>query len=310
MSEGIIDIKSVIAAYNSDPRACIEEAENNYESQLKHISERIINSDPRRDVLLISGPSSSGKSTTAENLRRFLTDGGIDCISMSTDDFFFDRDEMNAYAAGFDFESPTIVNELLMLDKINELIMRGEAYIPRFDFISGRKIYKSHKEKLSENGVINIEGIHALNRDVIEMGKEFDTVRVYVSTSSSVAFGNEVIPGSTMRLARRIVRDHKFRGSHLERTVDMWESVCAGEVKHIAPHMPTADYVIDTLLPYEAFMFKDEMTGLINKAYRKYAHDPDIEALARLYDICPEGDCDLVPYDSLLREFIGGGIYG
>ena len=90
----------------------------------------------------------------------------------------------------------------------------------------------------------------------------------------------------------------------------MWESVCAGEVKHSAPHMPTADYVIDTLLPYEPFMFKDEMTELINKAYRKYAHDPDIEALARLYDICPEGDRDLVPYDSLLREFIGGGIYG
>ena len=310
MSERIIDIKDVIAAYKSDPRGCIDEAENNYKSQLKQISDRIINSDPRRDVLLISGPSSSGKSTTAENLRRFLTEGGVECISMSTDDFFFDRDEMNAYTAGFDFESPTIVNELLMLDKINELIMRGEAYLPRFDFVSGRKVYKSHKEKLGEKGVIIIEGIHALNRNVIEMGKEFDTVRVYVSTASSVAFDQEQISGRTLRLARRIVRDHKFRGSHLERTVDMWESVCAGEVKHIAPHMSTADYVIDTLLPYEPFMFKNEMTELIDKAYRKYAHDPDIEALARLYEVCPEGDRSLVPYDSLLREFIGGGIYG
>ena len=310
MSERIIDMKAVIAAYESDPRGFITEAENNYKQQLKQISDRIIYSDQRRDVLLISGPSSSGKSTTAENLRKFLTEGGVECISMSTDDFFFDRDEMNAYTAGFDFESPTIVNELLMLDKVNELIMRGEAYLPRFDFISGRKVYKSHKEKLGEKGVIIIEGIHALNRDVIEMGKEFDTVRVYVSTASDVTFDGETISGRTLRLARRIVRDHKFRGSHLERTVDMWESVCAGEIKHIAPRMSTADYVIDTLLPYEPFMFKNEMTELIDKAYRKYAHDPDIEALSRLYAICPEGDSDLVPNDSLLREFIGGGIYG
>lgn len=310
MPDKIIDLKQVIAAYKNDPRGCIEEAENNYKSQLKQISDRIIGSDPRRDVLLIAGPSSSGKSTTAENLRRLLTEGGVECISMSTDDFFFDRDEMNAYTAGFDFESPTIVNELLMLDKINELLKRGEAYLPRFDFVSGRKTYKSQKEKLGDKGVIIVEGIHALNRDVIEMGKEFDTVRVYVSTASDIVLGRLRIPGRTMRLARRIVRDHKFRGSHLERTVDMWESVCAGEFKHIAPHMSSADYVIDTLLPYEPFMFKNEMTALIQKAYRKYAEDPNVELLSQLYDVCPEGDRDLVPFDSLLREFIGGGIYG
>ncbi|MDO4842891.1 MAG: hypothetical protein Q3982_09470 [Phoenicibacter congonensis] len=310
MNKRIIRLEDAVAAFDNDPHGYIDECESEYKSAIKRISDRVLYSDTRRDVLLISGPSSSGKSTTAEHIRRNITDGGMDCVTLSTDDFFFDKDEMNAYVAGFDFESPTIVNELLLLDKVNELLLRGEAYLPRFDFVSGRKVYKSHKEQLAPNGVIIIEGIHALNKNVIEVGKEIDTVRVYVSTASSIAFDGEIISGRNLRLARRIVRDSKFRGTPLEGTVDMWESVCNGEDAHIAPHMESADYVIDTLLPYEPFMFRRKMLKLIDASFRKYAHDPQIEALTRLYEKCPDADTALIPPDSLLREFVGGGIYG
>lgn len=310
MNGKTIVLKDAIDAFEKDPRGFIEDAESKYTSELKRISDRIISSDMRRDVVLISGPSSSGKSTAADTIRKNLTNAGTGCITLSTDDFFFDRDEMDAYVAGFDFESPTIVNEMLLLDKVNELLKRGEAYLPRFDFVSGRKVYKSHKERLAPKGVIIIEGIHALNKSVIEVGDEIDTVRVYVSTASSFLNGDEIISGREIRLARRIVRDRKFRGASLEHTMDMWENVCAGEDKHIAPHMDSADYVIDTLLPYEPFMLKTEMLSLIDGAYLKYAHDPQIEALARLFKACPDGDTDLIPKHSLLREFVGGGIYG
>ena len=310
MEGKIIRLEDSVAAFEKDARGYIDACESEYKSAIKRISDRVLYSDTRRDVLLISGPSSSGKSTTAELIRSNLTDGGMDCVTLSTDDFFFDKDEMNAYVAGFDFESPTIVNELLLLDKVNQLLTCGEAYLPRFDFVSGRKVYKSHKERLSEKGVIIIEGIHALNKSVIEVGDEIDTVRVYVSTASSIAFDDEVISGRNLRLARRIVRDSKFRGTPLEGTVDMWESVCRGEDMHIAPHMSSADYVIDTLLPYEPFMLRRKMLKLIGACFRKYAQDPQIEALTRLYEKCPDADTALIPPDSMLREFVGGGIYG
>ncbi len=310
MSGRIIKLEEIVSEFEKDPRGYIDAAENEYKSRIKAISDRVLYSDERRDILLISGPSSSGKSTTAELIRQNLVAGGMDCVTLSTDDFFFDKDEMNAYEVGFDFESPTIVNELLLLDKINQLFVRGEAYLPRFDFVSGRKVYKSQKEKLSSRGALIIEGIHALNKDVIAVGNEIDTVRVYVSTASSIALEDEVISGRDLRLARHIIRDSKFRGTPLEGTVDMWESVCAGEDKHIAPHKDSADYVIDTLMPYEPFMLRKRMLKLINAAFRKYAHDPDIEALTRLYERCPDADSGMIPGDSLLREFIGGGIYG
>lgn len=310
MNGKTIVLKDAIDAFEKDPHGFIEDAESKYASELKRISDRILCSDTRRDVVLISGPSSSGKSTTADTLRKNLTKAGMGCVTLSTDDFFFDRDEMHAYVAGFDLESPTIVNELLLLDKVNELLKRGEAYLPRFDFISGRKVYKSHKERLAPKGVIIIEGIHALNKSVIEVGDKIDTVRIYVSTESSFLNGDEIVSGRDLRLARRIVRDRKYRGASLEHTVDMWENVCAGEDKYIAPHMDSADYVIDTLLPYEPFMLKAEMLSLINDAYLKYARDPQIEALARFFNACPNGDTNLIPKYSLLREFIGGGIYG
>ena len=310
MNGRIIKLEDIITEFENDPRGFIDASENEYKCRIKEISDRVLSGDKRRDILLISGPSSSGKSTTAELIRQNLVAGGMDCVTISTDDFFFDKDEMNAFEVGFDFESPTIVNEMLLLDKINQLFINGEAYLPRFDFVSGRKIYKSQKEKLSPGGALIVEGIHALNKSVISIGNETDTTRIYVSTASSIAFDNEVISGRDLRLARRIIRDSKFRGTPLEGTVDMWESVCIGEDKHITPHMSSADYIIDTLLPYEPFMLRRRMLKLINGAFRKYAHDPDIEALTRLYHRCPDADSGLIPNDSLLREFIGGGIYG
>ena len=134
-------------------------------------------------------------------------------------------------------------------------------------------------------------------------------MRVYVSTASSLSFDGEAVSGRDMRLARRILRDNKFRAHTLQRTVEMWESVCAGEDKHIAPYMGSADYIIDTLLPYEPFMMRDEMLELIADS-GEYSHDPRMETLSRLYERCPQGDTALVPKESLLREFIGGGIYG
>lgn len=310
MNANIYDIYELNSLYKSDPVGFISSVEANYHSQMKQIAEHIINSDKRRDVLLISGPSSSGKSTTANIIRNHITAAGMDSIAMSTDDFFFNRDELNASKLGYDFESPTIVNELLLIDKINELLTHGEAYIPTFDFVSGKKIYETKKKKLAEDGVIIIEGIHALNKDVIELSRKIDATRVYVSTVSGIKAGDVVISGRDMRLTRRILRDIKFRGTSMEETLDRWENVCAGETKYIAPHMNTANYIVDTFLPYEPLMMRNSMLEIFGGDHGKYADDPRIKQFEFIYNACIDGDESLVPTESLIREFIGGGIYG
>lgn len=306
---GILNFNDVIQQMNKSPEEYIHNIEDEYKAKLKGLADLIINSDDRRDVLLISGPSSSGKTTTANLIKRYLKESGRDCIAMSTDDFFFDHDEMKSeMTAGFDFESPTIVNELLLLDKINELLLRGEAFIPHFNFIDGKKEYKHKKERLTRKGVIIVEGIHALNKDVIETGYMIDTKRVYVSVASDIYVDGTVISGRNLRLARRAVRDSNFRGHSIERTLDMWKSVCDGEDKYITPHIPNADFVIDTFLPYEPFVLKDSFIKLIGNCDKDIVSRQEVDNLVKLYNKCSSIEDVLIPKDSLLREFIGGGI--
>ena len=308
--EKIYDFSEILAEYNRSPQEYINICEEAFHRELKKVADSLCLNDDRRDVLLISGPSSSGKSTSANIIRGYLFDKGIDSQSLSTDDFFYNKEEMPVHQAGFDFESPTIVNELLLLDKVNELLSRGEAYIPRYDFFSGKKVYKSKKEKLSKNGVVIVEGIHALNNSVIEMGPEIDTVRAYVSVSSKINVDGRIVSGRTLRMARRIIRDNKFRANDLDKTLTMWQSVCDGEDKYIRPYKKTADFVIDTLLPYEPLMLSGEMLELLINSGNKHNDNRRISDLLWIYTHCNGGNLDLIPKDSVLREFVSGGIYG
>lgn len=303
-------MNSIVEAMNKSPKDYILECEYNYKSQIRKVSESIVDSDDRRDILLISGPSSSGKTTTANLIKQYIKEAGRDCIAMSTDDFFFDHNEMKSeMTAGFDFESPTIVNELLLLDKINELLLRGEAFIPHFDFINGKKEYSHKKECLTRRGVIIVEGIHALNKDVIETGYLIDTKRLYVSVASDLEVDGNIIDKRNLRLARRIVRDNNFRGHSIKETLDMWKSVCDGEDKYISPHVPNANYTIDTFLPYELFALKSSFMNLVKDCDDSIVNQEEVNNLLQIYNKCGEFDNNLLPHDSLLREFVGGGMY-
>lgn len=313
MLNKVLDINKLASDFLYDPEGFIRESEKSYHRSLEEIAYRLAHNDERRDVLLLSGPSSSGKSTSASLIREYLHNEGIDSIAMSTDDFFFDRDELDSFGTEIDLEASTIVNERLLQAKISELMECGEAYLPSFDFVSGRKIYKEQKDSLGKNGIIIIEGIHALNKQVVNPDLDIDTVRVYISLASSVEMEGKIVSGRNLRFARRSVRDSKFRGASFAETTEMWSNICIGEDKNITPYIDTANYIVDTFMPYELFVLKKDFVRLFEEAKASdsdIANIPFIRNLIELYSRCPEADVSLLPERSLIREFVGGGIYG
>ena len=312
MSNNTVNIKELQSEFFADPTAFIERADKKYHDRLKEIAYRLAYNDERRDVLLLSGPTSSGKSTSANLIRKYLIEEGVESIAMSTDDFFFDRDEMAEIAGEVDLEASTIVNERLLCAKISELLEYGEAYLPAFDFVQGKKIYKDKKDSISKNGIIIVEGIHALNKQVVDPDSGIDTVRVYISVASDITVADRTVSGRNLRFARRSVRDSKFRGASFIQSAEMWGNVCAGEDKNITPYIETADYIVDTFLAYEPFMLKNDFMKLYNeaKASGEDVNAPFIQNLVALYNECAEGDISLLPDRSIIREFVGGGIYG
>lgn len=312
MSSNTVNIKQLQAEFLSSPKDFIEKADSAYHASIKKIAHRLAFNDDRRDVLLLSGPTSSGKSTSANLIRKYLLQEGIESIAMSTDDFFFDREEMEEAEGEVDLEASTIVNERLLCAKISELLEYGEAYLPSFDFVSGKKVYKDKKDTLGKKGIIIVEGIHALNKQVVDPESGIDTVRVYISVASDISVGEKIVSGRDLRFARRSVRDSKFRGASFIQSAEMWGNVCAGEDKNITPYISSADYIVDTFLAYEPFMLKADFMHLYNEAK---ASGEDVSAgyiqdLVKLYNECIEGDTSIIPGNSIIREFVGGGIYG
>lgn len=264
-------------------------------------------------AVMLAGPSSSGKTTSANRLSIQLRVHGKDPILMSLDDYYFDRDKIEPGPDGkIDLEHINTIDTELFGQHLKALFNGEEIEIPTFSFKLGKRVWTGHKMKLQENSVIIVEGIHGLNPSLIPSDLDSKLVfKLFVSPLLPLNFDNHNrIPTSTLRLLRRTVRDFENRGSSVQRTLEMWDSVRRGEEKWIFPYQEDADVIFNSSTLYELAIIKPYIYPLLQDVSPKDECYEQVRAMIGLLNYVREANVeDEIPPTSIVREFIGGNSF-
>ena len=285
--------------------------ENRYHDELRALA-REIKQNGNKKIVMIAGPSGSGKTTTAKILRDYLDELSIHTSVISLDDFYLNREDAPRDETGKpDFETVHSLDIPEICRCFDELIKNGYSDLPVFDFEQGRRKNDRQGVSIRDGGIIIVEGLHALN-PLLTDRLPVDTIfKIYISVNDSVVDddGRVVLSSRQMRLVRRMSRDDIYRGTTPQQTFNMWESVIKGEEKFLYCFKPTADRQIKTLHYYEPCIFRDRvltlLKGISPESEDYYYVQNTIKGLECFCSV----DSNLVPHDSLLREFIHGGKY-
>ena len=262
-------------------------------------------------IVLISGPSSSGKTTFCKRLEVQLITNLIHPVAISLDDYFVDREKTPKDASGeYDYESIYALDLDLINEQFNALFRGEEVELPTFNFETGQRVFKGKKLKLRENSILVIEGIHALNPELTEFIDDKYKYRVYVSVLTSISLDNHNwIPTTDNRLLRRIIRDYRFRGYSAEDTINRWPSVRRGEDKWIFPYQENADAMFNSAMLYELAAlrkFAEPILAQVPESSKANAEAYRLLRFLRYFNYIPTEE---LPGTSLLREFLGGGSF-
>lgn len=288
----------------------IQVAEALHEKKVAQIADLITAKGAR--VVLIAGPSSSGKTTFAHRLMVHLRVNGLRPITLSTDDYFVDREKTPLDEDGnFDFESIDSVNVLQFNEIMTQLLAGESVSMPIFNFKTGKQEFPGKHLQIGPNQPIIIEGIHGLNDRLTAMIPKGDKFKIYISalTSLNVDDHNR-IPTTDSRLIRRIVRDSKYRGHSAKRTISMWPSVRRGEERNIFPFQESADVMFNSALPYELAVLKryaDPLLREITVSEPEYAEAKRLLKFLHYFLIIE--DESLILQTSIIKEFIGGSCF-
>lgn len=262
-------------------------------------------------VVLISGPSSSGKTTFSKRLSVQLMANGLRPVALSLDDYFVDRELTPLDADGnYDFESLYAVDLPFFNAQLNALLRGEEVQLTKFDFNSGKRLLTERKLRIDERTILIIEGIHALNPELTSHIPESDKYKVYVSALTSIMLDDHnYIPTTDNRLLRRILRDYKYRGYSAEATISRWPSVRKGEDKWIFPYQENADAMFNSALLYELAVLKSHLTPILEQVKEDRPEHSEAYRLRKFlqyFESIPDND---LPPTSLLREFLGGSSF-
>ena len=262
-------------------------------------------------LVLIAGPSSSGKTTTCKRLSIQLVTNGIKPIGISLDDYFLDREKTPLDEKGdFDFEHLHALNLPLFNEQLNALFNGEEVELPRYDFPTGKSVKSGKKLKLHDDEVLVVEGIHALNPELTAQVPNEQIFRVYASALTTILLDNHnYVPTTDNRLLRRIIRDYKYRGVSALDTIHRWPSVRAGENKWIFPFQENADAMFNTAMLFELAVIKSQAEPLLEQVPEncpEYAEAYRLLKFLRYIKPIPEAH---IPPTSLLREFLGGSSF-
>ena len=282
------------------------------EKQVAKIAEKI--ADGYKEgirIVLISGPSSSGKTTFCKRLQVQLTTNLLHPVGISLDDYFLNREDTPKDEHGeYDFESLYALDLPYFNKDLKKLLSGEEIELPSFNFESGRRIFKGKKLKLRENSILVIEGIHALNPELTEFIDDKYKYRVYVSVLTSISLDNHNwIPTTDNRLLRRIIRDYRFRGYSAEDTINRWPSVRRGEDKWIFPYQENADAMFNSAMLYESAALRkyaEPILAQVPESNKANAEAYRLLRFLRYFNYIPTEE---LPGTSLLREFLGGGSF-
>jgi uridine kinase len=309
---GVTDAASlndVIGAGDVD--ALIQMVEALHEKKVAQIADVIASNRDRIAVVLIAGPSSSGKTTFAQRLRVQLRVNGLNPVPISLDDYFVDRADTPRDEHGeYDFESIDAIDVPLLNEHMTRMIQGEEVEVPVFDFLAGKRASRSRPIRLERDQMLIIEGIHGLNDKLtrsIPMGRKF---KIYASALTHLNIDDHNrIPTTDVRMLRRLVRDNLFRGHSAQETIRMWPKVRAGEERNIFPFQETTDVMFNTALAYELAVLKPYAEELLDAIRPDEPEYVEAKRLRKFLKYILPVEAAVIPPNSIMREFIGGSCF-
>lgn len=280
-----------------------------HEKRIANIADMIVNQKKR--IILIAGPSSSGKTTFARRLGIQLKVNGIKPLTISVDDYFVDKTRTPLDEEGKpDYESLETVDLDFFNKSMNALLKGEEIDVPTFNFITGKREFNGRKMKLDEGCAVIIEGIHALNPRLTSDIDDADKFKIYISAITSMRIDqHNRIPTTDLRLLRRMVRDNLFRGTSAPETIDMWPAVRRGEERNIFPFQQEADAMFNSSLIYELLVIKGHALPLLSAITKDMPQYSEARRLIEFLSYFLQIPADDIPPNSILREFLGGSCF-
>ena len=306
--ENVSSLNSRVTKGNVDDIVLL--SENIQNNSLFKIAETIYN-NKKLKLILLAGPSRSGKTTTSKKLELFLKGFGLNPIAISIDNYFVDRDKTPRLPDGsYDFESLNSINVELFNKNLKDLLDGKEVTLPVYNFITGKSELSDESIKLGEKEILIVEGLHALNEELTYSIDKKNKYKIYLCPLTVLSLDNHNrIRTTDNRLLRRIVRDNRTRGYSASDTLSTWGKVREGEEKYVFPFQDEADVIFNTSLIYELGVLKTYAEPLL---YSVEESDPMYKEAVRLLNllknILPISN-DYIPVDSIVREFIGGGYF-
>lgn len=300
-----VTLDSVNSCVREDAESYIALCEKSYSEKITEVAEKIV-SEKGRTLLMLAGPSGSGKTTTALMLRKKLQQMGRNAITISLDDFYCEDNLNYTFEDGtVDYETVKALDEKLIGECLTSLINTGSCLLPHFDFKT-KKRDRFVETEIEKDGIIIVEGLHAINPAITDTVKAERMIKVYVSVSSRIFEGEKVLlTKRDLRFVRRLIRDFHHRNSEVEYTFYLWKGVRKGEDRYLFPFSDRADIRIDSLHSYEPCVFKDTALKLlehIDESSEYHKEAVELKNKLKGFVSLPEG---AIPEESLLNEFTG-----
>jgi uridine kinase len=303
------DLNNYVAGNNISEMIKISEAL--HEKKISQIADKIRKKRKRTKLILISGPSSSGKTTFGKRLAIQLKVAGLKPVNLSLDNYFVNREHTPLDENGdYDFEALNALDVDLFNKNLVSLLAGEEIELPKFSFETGARYYDGEKLKISEKQVLVVEGIHALNPELTPLIADEAKFRIYISALTSISIdGHNRIPSTDNRLIRRIVRDYKYRNYSAADTIKRWPSVRRGEMKNIFPFQEEADVMFNSALPYELGVLKRYAEPILKEVQPNQPEYSEVNRLLKFFSYFLPICDDEIPPTSLMREFLGGSTF-
>ncbi len=295
---------SLVNVAAESPKSLVNRCEVEYDSRIYAAASEILAGEYR--IVMLTGPSASGKTTTAHKIAQALVSRGCPSRVVSLDNFYKNKEDYPRLPDGSkDYENVTALDIDEIHRCLDEIIRTGSTELPIFDFpTESRAPQREHLE--ISGGVCIVEGIHALNPILVDNLPKGSVYKIYAGLREEYSHkGRRVLPTRDIRLARRMVRDYKFRGHSLEKTIGMWDRVCAGEDQFIKVFKNEADLLLDTSFSYDICVLAPFVTPLAGALPDDHPCCERLNDLAGRFALCDPLPAELIPANSMLREFIG-----
>jgi uridine kinase len=300
---------------NGEVQDIVMESEREYSQDIAVVENSILENKAEIKLVIFAGPSSSGKTTTTHKIAIRLAEKGISFVELNLDNYYLDleahpKDEFGDY----DFETPQALDIKMINQHIKDLLDGREIQVPYYDFKTGKRSQKTTPTRLSKNDVILIDSLYGLYPSLTE-GVKSTSYKVYIEPLLQLKCDNgEYVRWTDIRLMRRMLRDATHRAADYGQTLTHWHYVRSGELRNILPYISSADYIVNSGMPYELPIYKPKLVGYFERWSNEYKENPlrqdaynrASRVYALLNSILPITDETVVPVDSVLREFIGG----